>query len=213
MKKHPQSLLAAAKEMAEILGIPWADFFKYYRDLQIEPTFHEKGKQVSPHAWLPKSQGRNIWPAQPNFISRLLCAVAGTENPSAAREAVEWTRDLTPNGRAMYAAELPAAGMPAPIEEVFQRYLVDIAAAKELDYVEFRPDDRQIIFHKKDGSLETYAHHTPIGQGKRAPAQPYKGLTRRGIIDGMVFFYLANQIDWRRYDQAPFYKGVEDEDA
>jgi len=211
MTPQPHSLLAAARQTAEILGMPWADFFKYYRDLQIEPTFDEKGNQTSPHNWLPKSQGRNIWAAHPNYIARLLCAIGGTEQPGLARAAVDWTRDLTPNGRQMHITELPAANVPAPIEEVFFRYLVDPQAASELANVEFRPDELTVIFNLKSGQPIVYARHNKHGEGRSDPPQRYNGISRRGVIDGLVFVFLARAVVWRRSDQSPLNKGEEND--
>ena len=71
----PDSLLAAARRLAEGAGLSWAEVQPYYRALQ-EPG----GSMQTP--WLPKSAGRNVWAAHPHFIARLLFALGGARVPA-----------------------------------------------------------------------------------------------------------------------------------
>lgn len=199
---EPDSLLNAARKVAEIAGFPWATVQAYYKALQ-EPA----GKDHL--IWLPKSVGRNIWSAHPNFITRMLIALAATTNPAEASDAVRWAQELTPEGRKRYLTEEPAANIPVLIESAFFKYLVDEKAAAELANVEVHPDSKTIIFNMKTGQSVIYRPHYKIGEGRDEPAKPFVGIQRRGIIDGLVFVFLSKSIKWRRSDQAPVETGPE----
>ncbi|MGO4389455.1 hypothetical protein AB4Y85_18150 [Microvirga sp. 2YAF29] len=202
--KQADSLLSAAKQVAEFAGLSWSEVQPYYRDLQQEPAYSPAGEQISPSNWLPKSQGRNVWAAHPNYISRLLLALAGTSQPSEARAAVEWTRDLTPEGRALYITELPAAGVPAPIEAELFRYLVDPKTADDLIHIEVQRDTQRVIIVTKSAA-EPIVYRSA---GSDADVLPKLSrlIYTRGVIDGEVFRKLASSVKWRAYDEGPLKK-------
>lgn len=196
---NPDSLLNAARKVAEITGRPWSAVQPYYKALQ-------GADNDSRDAWLPKSLGRNIWYAHPNYITRLLLALAATTNPAEATATMCWAQELTPSGRKRHLTEEPAANVPIVIESVFFKYLVDAEAAAELLNVEVHPDSKTIIFNLKNGEPVIYRPCYKIGEGKDEPARPFVGIQHRGVIDGLVFVFLAKSINWRRSDQAPLEK-------
>lgn len=60
----PDSLLTAAKTLADALSVPWPRVNAVYRELQDADE-------------LPRSTGRRVWYASPNLAARLMVGVAG----------------------------------------------------------------------------------------------------------------------------------------
>ena len=192
----PDTLLAAAQKLAQIAGLPWAHVQPVYRSLQ-QPG----GSMETP--WLPKSSGRAVWVAHPNYITRLLIALACGGGASQAHEAIEWAIHTTPGGRAFRLDEKPAANIIPPIEREFFGYLVDHAQAADLLNVEFRQDENRIVFNTKSKGEVIFARHFASGETAGDEAQPFRGIFTRGVIHGAVFVMIANTIAWRRHDDSP----------
>lgn len=204
--REPDSLLHAAKQVAQIAGLPWSAVQPFYRSLQ-EPA------RVEGTAWLPKSVGRNIWYAHPNYVTRLLIALAGVDDPARAHEPVEWATETTPDGRKMYLSEKEAAGITPPIEHEFGRFLLNDAVAGTLDNVEVRPDLRSIVFNMKSHEPLVYRKYYAYREGPTLEPQRFKGIHKRGVIEGLVLNYLAKTINWRQPSDPPFRSGRQDDPA
>lgn len=202
MKKpdKPDTLLTAAKFLAMAAGKEWSDVQPYYRALQTPPHIDAEGRLVN--SWLPKSSGRAIWYAHPNFISRLLIALVGTTIPTGAVEAVEWTRALTENGRRMRLDEKPAANVVPPIEREFYRYLADPTAADDLVDVEFYPDRRQIVFNTKTEGRRVFRPSSSYDEYV-APSGGVQRIFHRAVVDGEVFREIARGVKWRMTNNPP----------
>ena len=196
------SLLAAAKRLAEIAGLQWSEVHPYYRTLQAEP---------SGEGWLPKSQGRNIWAAHPHFITRLLVALAGATRPAEASQVVEWVQRLTLNGREILNDEEPAANSVSPIEEEFSSYLTNPQKAAELQRVEVQPDTHSIVFTRKTGEQVIFSINRGYREGAGDEPRKFRGIYSRGVIDGLVFVYLAKTVNWRLRGEAPFQRARQSE--
>ena len=191
------SLLAGAKLVAEAAKLEWAEVHKFYRDLQTEPSF-VRGEQVGPDQWLPKSLGRNIWPAHPHFIARLLIALAASGEASGAREAVQWAAGLTRGGR-----ETGFPSEQSPLELALARLLTDKAESATVEAVEFRMDVREVvIIRRRSGQTVTFSDTA----GPTAP----RGINWRGIIPSSVFQALNNTISWLSPGDPPLEKVPDD---
>ena len=190
------TLLVAAQKLAQIAGLPWAHVQPIYRALQ-QPG----GEMNTP--WLPKSSGRAVWMAHPNYITRLLIALACGGGAAQAHHSIEWAINTTPGGRAFRLDEKPAANIVPPIELEFFPYLVDHGPAADLVNVEFRQDENRIVFNTRSKGEIVFAQHFASGEGVTDEAQPFRGIYSRGVIHGAVFMMIANIIAWRRADEAP----------
>lgn len=188
----PDSLLNAARRLAQVSGLAWSEVLPFYRALQ------DNGGP-SNDCWLPKSAGRNIWAAHPNFIARLMFALGGADSVSGAHEAVELARKMTPGGREKHLDEQDAAGVLAPLEREFFEVLTDFEAAMRLTEVEFRLDRGEIAIVRHSG---TTIYSVPKMKLPDEPAG--KMIYKRGVIKGVVFRAIASQTKWRLADQAPF---------
>lgn len=201
----PDSLLKAARCLASIAGLPWSETLARYRALQ-------EATQNDPVAWLPKSSGRNVWYAHPNFMTRLMVGLAAADHASGAREAVSWVFATTPNGREHDLTEKPAAGLPYPIEREFFKYLTDEAAAESLDRVEFQPDTGSVIFHLYGFDPVIYSHPVAYRESAAEQTKLFRGIYSRGVIVGIVFVYIARTVVWRRSDEEPYRAAKQAED-
>lgn len=188
----PDSLLAAARRLADATGLAWHEVQPFYRTLQ-EPG----GSMNTP--WLPKSVGRNIWAAHPNFLARLMFALAGAHSVADAHGAVETAHLMTPGGRQKYLDEKDAADVLSPLEREFYRYLTDYDAAATLEEVEFKLDRGEVVFV----GPETKVFSVPVETDEDETKYP-RLLYKRGVIRGTVFRRMAHQTKWRLADQAPF---------
>lgn len=201
MSYTPDSLLTASKKLAEVSGLPWAHVQKYYRALQ--------GTDGLDNAWLPKSAGRNIWFAHPNYICRLIIALAASASPDEAIPSVDWVMKLAPLGSGARGLH-PAAGIPSPIESLLFAFLVDPAKAATLHHIEFIPESRMLAIRYVDGFGTDDLWKLP--DGGEVLQFPQTLIRSRGIVDGDLFVALAKSINWRRHDNAPLTKGVEDDE-
>ncbi|WP_122519193.1 hypothetical protein [Pannonibacter phragmitetus] len=193
----PDSLLSAARKLADAIGRPWSAVQPYYKALQ-EPDLDQRT------AWLPKSLGRSIWYAHPNYITRLLIALGGTTNPAEAHATLHWAQELTPGGRERYMTERPAADIPLLIELEFSKYLVDAEAASKLLSIEIHPDRKAIVFNQRDGKPTIFCLPGGADEIEGGAALPFIGIQYRGVIDGRVLVTLANTVKWRRPSQPPY---------
>ena len=71
------SVISAATALANDLGVPWLRVRRFYMALQ-------EGN----NALIPKSRGKQVWGAKPEYVARLLIALAGTMIPSDAQDVV-----------------------------------------------------------------------------------------------------------------------------
>ncbi len=181
------SVLTAAHKTAESLGLSWAAVQPYYKALQESSGNDRSG-------WLPKSVGRSIWFAHPNFVTRLLVAVAATTNPADAPKVMGWVKELVPQG---YEGARPEISI---IESEFHKYLVNHKAAEKLSNVEIHPDTKTVAFNLKDGEAVIYR---PFDSEQITTTSGAMNLHRRGIIDGRAFELLAKSVNWRRDDDLP----------
>lgn len=179
---HPHSLLDAVKLLADIAGMEWATAHRYYRDLQ--------GGARSGHGdgWLPKSQGRKIWHAQPNFLSRFLVAIGMTDDPTMAGAVVSDVALFTPGGR----KRIPIETVGNHVEQFLAAILRDPAAADAVERVEFDPVEKAVEVRYRDGSNNLFA--TP-GSAEKTCVNGV--IYRRGVIPGSVFAALSRTINWR----------------
>lgn len=187
----PDSLFAAAKKVAEIADLEWPEVHKVYRALQQEPD-----------TFLPKSSGRNVWYASPNFITRLLIALAAARHPDEARKVVSWVRTLKPRGIPHAQAETDLSALE---QELFP-YLVDAEKAADLESVEVHSDTRRVVVNTRSKGATFF--YTDPAASVDAPA-PVSFIYARGVIVGEVFQKIAQNISWRLIDGPPFTKGGE----
>ncbi len=178
----PHSLLDAVKLAAAAAGLEWATAHRYYRDLQ------GASRSEAEVYWLPKSLGRNIWHASPNFLARYLAAIAMTDDPTMACAIVSFTWQFTPGGRERHDVE----PVEYPVEHFLAGLLYDPAAADAVERVDFDPMELRVIARFRDGTTKTFA--TPLSVDEA----PVIGVIYRiGIIPGAVFSGLSRSIDWR----------------
>jgi hypothetical protein len=169
------SVLTAARAFADASRKPWAEIQPYYRALQQD--------RVDGEAWIPKSVGRTIWFAHPNFITRLMIAFASTNDPARSDDVLK---------AAQYLA-CDAHNQPGSIEKALYPFLID--PNSDLHSVEFHQDAGRIIINTaRDGSI-LFA--------RALPAQ-FRRVITRTILDGEVFRDLARNVVWRTEDQPPF---------
>ncbi|CAA2101996.1 hypothetical protein MBUL_01461 [Methylobacterium bullatum] len=170
----------------------WSEVQPYYRALQ------ENGGAAN-ESWLPKSAGRNIWAAHPNFIARLMFAIAGANSLSDAHDAVEMANKMTPGGREKYLDEKDAAGILSPLERAFHVLLSDYEAAIGIQEVEFRLDRGEIAIIGRETQVFSVPNAQPESENEGV-----RLIYKRGVIRGTVFRYMAHLTKWRLTDQAPF---------
>jgi hypothetical protein len=182
--KMPDSLHAAAKVLATALDIPWTELQRTYRGLQEAPRGHD--------VWLPKSLGRNIYYADPNFITRLLVAhLCAPQDVEEARSTLQWMTVLTRGGRA-YGDDKPAANIKYPIEREFARYLTEPKEADKLVEVQIHPDNHLIIFSNASKSVKWL----PASDAENLPPKGAARIRKQTVISGDVFRDLAANIEW-----------------
>ena len=204
MIRHPDSLLTAAKLIADTTGIKWSTVHKDYRALQGDPN-KDRGL-------IPRSSGRQIWAVHPHFGCRILVSLAVASDPSEAIDAVMWAHTLSPDGKRFYPDEMPAAREVCPFETEMSSFLIDPAIASELENVEFQRDrDRAIFnFHEHEPLIFSRSPDAEHSASNRAAL-----IQKRGVISGSVFQELSRKISWRRPDQPPYTKspqgGVDEE--
>lgn len=199
--QQPDSLLTAAKKVAQATGMKWADVHLVYRALQ-EGTLY----------WLPRSFGRNICLADPKDITSLLTGLAAASEPSEASAAVAWTKTLTLGGKADDDAERPSQ-LLCPFDIEFSVYLRDPAAADELVSIEFQPDTLRVIFNRRSGRPRIFERH----QSTSTPTPNVAAfIQKRGVIAGTVIQELARCIKWGTEQDGKLKKvstGTVDEEA
>lgn len=194
----PHSLLDAVKLAAAAAGLEWATAHRYYRDLQ------GASRSEAEVYWLPKSMGRNIWHASPNFLARYLTAIAMTDDPTMACAIVSFTWQFTPGGRERHAVE----EIEYPVEKFLAGLLDNPVAANAVERVEFDPVELRVIARFRDGTAKTFA--TPLS----ADEVQVTGLIYRiGIIPGAVFSSLSRSINWRIDSPLAVPKGGVDPEA
>lgn len=179
---NPHSLLDAVKLTASAAGIDWATAHRYYRDLQ------GASRSEAEVYWLPKSLGRNIWHAHPNYLARFLVAIGMTEDPTLACAIVTAAFQFTPGGRERYMVE----PIEHPVEYCLAGLLSDPAAADAVERVEFDPVELRVDVRFRDGTVKTFA-----SPGSANETTLNAVIYRRGVVPGTVFSALSRTINWR----------------
>jgi len=179
----PDSALTSAKKMADIAGLPWSEVQPIYRALQ------ETDETLT--AWLPKSQGRAVFLAHPNYIARLLIALGSFADAKSAHAVVTRAQELTLNGRKKYLSELPGVASRSPIEDIFARILTNPSEADKLQDIEFHPDTPRIIFRWKDETENVFICPNEM------PVERARFITKRGLMRCEMFRLLSRSIEWR----------------
>ncbi len=191
------SILRAAKKVAEASGLEWSEVHRYYRDLQQQPgrPISEEEVRLGTAPWLPLSVGKRRWGAQPNFVARLLIALAATPDATQAREAVQWTRRLTLNGEPWRARAVWAGNA---LEDAFAPFLQFPEVADDLRFIEVQPDLATVIFHTKEGA-QVFRPEGEVAE----PQQPARLIHWRGVISGEVLRRLSRSVAWKAPGEAP----------
>lgn len=145
---YPDLVLEAAKKTAAALEMPWAEIQPFYRSLQSDD---EGGC-----AFLPKSVGRKIFTAHPNYIMRLLVAVGFSGAKISSHDANYITFGLSPQGGVMPTTAWPAAGVAGPLEVLFAQALTDPDQAQSVDCIVFDPAEKRITFRFCNGKIINY---------------------------------------------------------
>ena len=109
----PESLLSAAKKVAELSSLGWADVNRVYRELQ-DGDRAPALPPSAPATGLPKSTGRNVWFAHPNFVARLLIGLAGRAAGLNPRKTVQQFHDAKADDQELYLEEVLAALLRNP---------------------------------------------------------------------------------------------------
>lgn len=198
------SLLSAAKKTTLALGLEWKD---------VQGPYAELLDTKNGDGLLPKSSGRQVWAANPNYISRLLIAIAWRGSLLTCKESVLITWALTPNGRNLSIDEYPSSGSLNLIEGEFREYLVNIEAAKSLEHVEFDLTRRSIKFVSKSSEEKiflpaddiTWRDDEPFSASIEAALgkDTHARLQTRILISGVVFEEIASTVEWRISDHSP----------
>lgn len=148
VKDTPDSVLEAAKKTAAALDMPWAELQPIYRELQ--------SKDENGSSFLPKSAGRKIYTAVPEYIKALLIALGFSGSKVSAHDANYIAFGLAPGGREMPIADWPAAGVTTSMQDLFNRFLTDPDEALNLDCISFDPSEKRIAFRFLDGKVIEY---------------------------------------------------------
>ena len=176
------SLLDAVKLAASAAGLEWATAHRYYRDLQ------GGARSEAEDYWLPKSMGRNIWHAHPNYLSRFLVAIGMADDPNLACAVVSKVALFTPEGRDRYSVETTENH----VERALATLLGDPAAADAVERVEFDPVEMVVELRYRDGSRKLFA-----APGSANQVALNGTIYRRGVIPGDVFATLSRTVNWR----------------
>ena len=200
MDKHPDSTLEAAKKMAAALHLAWSEVQPIYRELQMPDR--------DGTAWLPKSAGRKIWLATPNYLTRLLIAIGFKQGGVSSHMANYISHGLTPGGREFWMTERPVAGIPCPVEAYFETLLFSPSRLAEVKQAEFYPATKEIRILSKSGDQDIFE---PASGGFWADGDV---LFRQRVLDaihmdtgarvssvtviaGDAFVEMASNINWR----------------
>jgi len=180
MPPQPDSMIAAAKKVAEIARLPWPAVQRTYRALQAAN-------------FLPISRGRSIWYAHPNLIGALLIGMACPEK--ALGERVELFQKATPNADGFEAMNFRNA---------LSRLLAVPDAAADLAHIVFEIDSDRVVVVTHGGDadcteVETRYHADPDAYQRRAPL-----IQNRTVISGDLIRALQAQVRWRLPSDAPY---------
>ncbi|WP_138058677.1 hypothetical protein [Sulfitobacter geojensis] len=203
---QPDSLLDAVKKTATALDLPWPTVQKIYRNLQEQDDFGT--------FWLPKSQGRKIWFAHPNFVTSIILAVGFSQSRLTAHQSAYLGHILTPNGRPVEITE-----RATPNYSIFIELMGDILTNPEkaghVDKLTFSGGDKSVSIHfvtgettnfALDGSFETSFGDDAFDSGILAAAgvETYSRTNFNVSIDGAAFVEIANTVTWKTAATPPF---------
>lgn len=208
----PDSMLAAAKKLASAASLPWAHVQKYYRALQehVEVGVAKEGwlppDELPNHfTGLPKSKGRAVWAAHPNFMARLLVALAAADTPAGARRAVETFIVATENGEGRQN-----------VEEALSSALTKEDVGRDIESIEFYSDTARVSVNSKSrGPIWYWIEEEELQRdGATVPVNRQPALIRsRGVIDGELINILRSEIAWRHDDWPLITDDGPDEDS
>jgi hypothetical protein len=213
MSNPPDSILEAARKLARALQVPWPDLQKTYRKLQEQ----DPGNFLT---WIPKSEGRQIWYAHPNFITRLIVAHAMSGDKISCSDAVLITHGLTADG-VDFQPGYPAANHEAPLEEIFASYLCHPDRAAKLKRIELSSFDKTVAFVEDERTVECLRKPcrgieredaSEFGKALKSvlDGDTFERLSKIAIIDGSVIQELSEQVSWRFGNFPPFEHGKAD---
>ena len=202
----PDSLLNAAKKMATAFEMPWPSMQKTYRALQ------EKDEFLT--SWLPKSQGRQIWFAHPNFAVRLLLAVGFSGGKVNAHQANYLGYALTENGRKLHLNERPSLE-GTEFLSILAAHLVDPAKAAAIHEIEFDSGNKTVSVRycnepdqvfQPSGSHEFGLDDDLFENGIAAAmdADTSSPINSKLSISGKAIQEIAATVNWRDQSNPPF---------
>jgi hypothetical protein len=190
--KTPDTLLEAAKATAIATDLEWSFVQKFYQALQ------RSNDDTS--AYLPRSKGRQLWVAHPNFISRLLVALAVVENPNGAVTAVDWSTSLDVDEVTSMHPLGVARGTISPLEAQMAMFLSNPKHADELDKVVFQKDCNKVVFCLTNGDKLSFSAESASNANSHLTSLK---IQRRGVVSGETFQRLARMVHWRRASDKP----------
>lgn len=206
--QHPlDSVLEAAKKTAEALRLPWPEVQKIYRSLQEDDPATHSG-------WIPKSKGRTIWYAHPNFIGRIISAYSLSGGDFSYHNAVTLTHGLALEGR-NFQFGYPASGMVAPFEGQMASYLCNTQSASKLRRIEFSLSEKEVTFVEEGRRLRFIVKECPrvitgnatlfeqaIHEVQNKPFS--QRVSRTVVVDAAAIQELSETVNWRHDSIQPF---------
>lgn len=201
----PHSLIKACRIAADLADVPWSRAQPVYRALQ------QEGPDTP---WLPLSRGRAVWSAQPIFLARFLIAIALTDDPRRASDAIASFANATNEGegrRSMGPGEFAA---PETLADVIAEGLRtgwvgwsgndDEVPRSGLARVVFQPDEdppMAIVTRWGDpiGSVRFFnGPRDWLSENHRVdwPRSARRMIRRETTIDGLLLHQISSVVKW-----------------
>ena len=201
----PESLLSAAKKVAAFSDLSWTDVSRVYGALQAgdrAPALPPAAATEVSAPGLPKSSGRNVWYAHPNFIARLLLGLAGRAATVDPWTTVKHFHDALPEQKA--GADAPEQGVD-DLEFRLATLLRNPKLADEVTRLEFNPEAAEFVLqHPTLGG-----RFRPASSVQRAAfIYSQQTFSTRVAINPLLLQKLAAEIDWRP-ESFPPYRGAD----
>lgn len=195
---QPDSLLTAAKKVAQLTNMKWADVQRVYQALQnSQPVI------------LPKSRGRLVSPAVARYLAAILLGVSGSPDPDQAIDTYKlfegcrfyWPEQRKRSSSARYFTRF---------SEFLIMLLLDKGQAEQVSEIELRLDGPSAIVRWKAArhpfakvlsgvSVDPAKIKMPASDNVPFTAdfsskQPSASIHFRGVIDGRLLLRLAADI-------------------
>lgn len=180
MSPAPDTLISAAKKVAECARLPWPTVQRTYRALQAAE-------------FLPISRGRSIWYAHPNLIGALLIGMACPER--ALSDRVTLFQMATPNADGFE---------PLSFRNELSRLLSQPGAADSLEHIVFEIDSDRVVVVTRGGDearSKVETHYYVDTEHNRIPAPL---IQNRTVISGDLIRALHAQVNWRSASVPPY---------